>query len=186
MAAEEGASARGFIIPALAPPPLKLLDRPLDYLLADHFRQRSLCAELRKIVDTRRAGRGVADAVAAFLMTALKRHHDDLEDALFPALRPRVRPEDGMGTILAQLIEDHRHTESMCEDIVDALAGDATADPVEISQAIAELMLAFADNVQRHLAVENGIVMVIARKRLAADDLKVISQRMKLRRGIAV
>lgn len=175
---------RGYVIPALAPPPLSLLDQPLDYLLADHFRQRSLCAEFRRIAEERTVPRGAADAIAAFLMEDLERHHMDEEDALFPALRRRLRPEDDLGFILARLIEDHRHAESMRDGVVEALVSDPAADPVTLSQATAEVMAAFAAGEHRHLAVENGIVMVIARKRLTTDDLAGISQRMKASRGI--
>jgi hypothetical protein len=164
MVAEDGATARGYAIPALAPPPLRLLERPLEYLLADHFRQRSLCAELRAIADKRSVARGVADAM----------------------MRRRLRREDNLGVILAQLIEDHRQTETMSEEIVEALAGDAAADPIAISQTIAQLILAFADSEHRHLAIENGIVLVIARKRLGHSDLNDISRKMKMRRGISV
>ena len=184
MPTDEGPGTRGYVIPALAPPPLDLLDQPIDYLLADHFRQRSLCAALQTIAENKQASRQIADAIVAFLMVDLDRHHLDEEDALFPALRRRLRPVDDLGVILARLIEDHRHTEAMREGIVEALARDPAADPVAVGQAAAELMVAFSGSERRHLAIENGIVMVIARKRLTADDLKAISRRMKMRRGI--
>jgi hypothetical protein len=45
-------------------------------------------------------------------------------------------------------------------------------------------MLAYAASEYRHLSVENGIMLVIARKRLTAADIKAIARAMKARRGV--
>jgi hypothetical protein len=45
-------------------------------------------------------------------------------------------------------------------------------------------MIAYVEGEQRHLSVEAGIVLVIARKRLASADLRELSRSMKTRRGV--
>jgi hypothetical protein len=45
-------------------------------------------------------------------------------------------------------------------------------------------MKAYAASEHRHLAMENSIVMAIARIRLKSADLAAISQAMKQRRGV--
>jgi len=67
----------------------------------------------------------------------------------------------------------------------EALAARPADDPVDLDVATAELLLAFASREHRHLAIENAIVMVIARRRLTSADLAAMSRAMKARRGIA-
>lgn len=47
------------------------------------------------------------------------------------------------------------------------------------------MLKAFAVSVNRHLAIENSLVLAIARVRLSAKDLAAISRGMKARRGVA-
>ena len=167
----------------LEPLPIALLAEPLDYLFADHFRHRLVTAALRRFSADRCAPRAEADQVAAFLDRDLALHHLDEEEDLFPALRQRAAPQDNLGLILARLVDDHRQSVPLVEAIVAALSRRAAEDPVRIARADRETMQAFARLEQHHLAIENGIVLVIARKRLTASDLAGISRSMKSRRG---
>lgn len=182
--AETSVPARRPAVPVLESLPFALLDDPLEYILADHFRQRSLCAMLRQFAGQGFAPRREADQIIAFLGRDLEIHHADEEEDLFPVLRRRALPEDDLGAALARLTADHRQSGPMAEAIVDALAARPADDPVLLPPAIRELMLAYAASEHRHLAVENGIVMAIARIRLKRSDLKAISRAMKFRRGV--
>jgi hemerythrin-like domain-containing protein len=186
MAAVRDAMGNGgeICLAELESPPDCLLKTPLEYILADHFRQRCLCAGLRRIAERRGSGRGAAVAIISYLTTELPRHHQDEDQDLYPALRRRVRPEDELGGILERLEDDHRQAEAQAGAIVDALSAPPGIDPVVIDQSAAQLMLSYAVTEHRHLAIENGIVLVIARKRLKSQDIKALSEAMKSRRGI--
>ncbi|MGL4438926.1 MAG: hypothetical protein ACRCUE_06605, partial [Bosea sp. (in: a-proteobacteria)] len=93
-------------------------------------------------------------------------------------------PEDNLGTVLARLSEDHRLSDVMVHAIVDVLGATPADNPVKLGRQAREVMQAYAANEHRHLAMENGIVMAIARIRLKPADLKAISHAMKLRRGV--
>lgn len=166
--------------------PFSLIDTPLDYILADHFRKRSICAALKRFAEDGRAARGEADMVTAFLDRELPLHHDDEDEDLFPAVRRRALPEDELGAVLARLSEDHRLSDGMVRTIVGALSATPGAATVKLDRPAREVMQAYSASEHRHLAMENGIVMAIARIRLRPSDLKAISQAMKQRRGVHI
>ncbi|MEZ5855871.1 MAG: hemerythrin domain-containing protein [Hyphomicrobiaceae bacterium] len=172
------------LVGLLAPPPLALLDRPLEHLLADHFRERCLCDALRILVKRRKAPRDLSDGLSKFMAGDLALHHLDEEEDLHPLLRRRMQPEDGLEPILVSLTEEHSKADAMCANIVRALSAEPRTDAVQIDRRTGELMAAFAARTHRHLAVENGIVLVIARKRLKPRDLKAMCASMKARRGM--
>lgn len=167
-----------------APPPFALLNEPLAYILAAHLRQRAVCAVLRRFASDHIASRDEADRVTAFLTGDLRLHHEDEDLDLYPILRRRALPADGLGVTLARLGEEHRQGAAMAELIVEALSARPADDPVHIPGATAEAMQAFAASEMRHLALENGVVLTLARIRLTRPDLKAISQGMKARRGV--
>jgi hypothetical protein len=171
-------------IPAIEPLPFALIDEPLDYMFADHFRGRCMCLMLQRFAQTRCASRSHADSVIAFLTRDLPLHHADEETDLFPLLRKRALPEDDLGIPLARLAADHRALEAQSDRIVDTLAASPGTDPVVISKADAEACLAYAAGEKTHIAIENGIVLVIARIRLTRNDLSALSRAMKIRRGV--
>lgn len=164
--------------------PLSMLDEPLDFVSADHFRQRSLCRVLQSFARSRHVPRECADKITAFLTHDLSLHHQDEDADLFPTLRKRAEPEDGLSTILARLSDDHREASPLVLEIVAALSVKPKRGGISISAAAAETMFAYVEGEQRHLSVEAGIVLVIARKRLTTADLRELSRSMKTRRGV--
>lgn len=162
--------------------PISLLDEPLEFIFADHFRQRSLCAALRSIAGRRSVPRASAYKVLAFLKNDLALHHQDEDAGLFPVLCERAAPEDGLSPILARLSEDHRQAAPLVAEIVAVLSVMPPHDPITIPAAAAETMFAYVAAEQLHLSVENGIVLVLARKRLKHADLAAMSMAMKARR----
>lgn len=167
-----------------APFPFALLDDPLAYVLAAHLRQRAVCATLRRFATERVAGRAEADMVTAYLTSDLRRHHEDEDLDLYPALRRRALPADGLGITLARLGEEHRQGEAMADIITEALSERPADATVHVSVAASETMQAYAASELRHLALENGVVLALARIRLTRPDLKAISRAMKARRGV--
>lgn len=168
--------------PIVEPLPVSLLDEPLEYVLADHDRQRRVTAALRRFADAGHASRAEADMIAGYLQRDLQLHHADEDEDLFPAVRQRAAAADELGDVLSRLSQDHQQNAKSVDALLAALA--VPGDPITLSSDVREAMRTYARREHRHLAIENGIVMVIARRRLTAHDLRRISQGMKARRGV--
>jgi len=171
-------------VPLVEAMPLSLLDEPLAYIFADHFRQRTICSALRRFALAGKVDRNEAEAVVAFLNHDVPLDHEDEEKDLFPAVRRRALQEDNLGVVLARLLEDHRLAKPVIGQIVAELSCQP-ADVVKVSSAARELMQAYASSESSHLALENGIVLAIARIRLTRGDLDAMARGMKARRGVA-
>lgn len=169
-----------FTIEAL---PVALLDEPLDYLFADHYRQRCVATALRRFAETGSAARREADMVIAYLDHDLPLHHEDEDLDLFPAVRRRAHLEDDLGVVLARLGEEHRQAKPTIREIVGMLAVRLADDPVPLRRTARQTILAYARSEQRHIAIENSVVLAIARRRLVKRDLTAMSRTMKARRG---
>lgn len=183
---DEGDRCFGARATDLAPVPSILLDDPLEYLLAYHLRQRCLCAALRRIASVGRVDYALAHCVATLLGKELAQHHEDEDQDLFPAVMRRALPEDDLAPIIAQLTEDHRRSNPLASFITEELGLCTPETTLELDTGSTAIMTAYAERENRHLAIENAIVMVIARKRLKPEDLKGISRRMKTRRGVSI
>lgn len=170
-------------MPLVEAMPLSLLDEPLAYIFADHFRQRKICSALRRFALAGKVDRREAEAVAAFLNHDVQLDHEDEEKDLFPAVRRRARPEDNLGAVLARLLEDHRLSKPVIDQIVAELSYQP-AQVVNVGSATRELMQTYSTSESGHLALENGIVLAIARIRLTRGDLDVMARGMKDRRGV--
>jgi iron-sulfur cluster repair protein YtfE (RIC family) len=174
---------RELALSALAtPPPDAQLASPIDYLFADHFRQRTLCQIIDRIADARECDDECVAAVVRFLHDDFGPHVLDEEEDLFPLLRRRAEPDDRVEEVLGELSQEH------AADKVDALAimeglSDGSGKR-RLTKAFRKLLHRFAANERRHLVVENAIVLPLARARLTPDDLRNLGRRMAARRGI--
>lgn len=173
-----------WLMPTIELIPIALLDEPLEYIFVDHFRQRVVLAALQHFAEEASAIRADADMIANFLTGDLVLHHADEEEDLFPFVRLRALPEDELGTLLARLGEDHHRSKAMVEDVTRALTQHPAEKAVYLSTSICRLIQAYVAGENRHLGVENGVLLVISRIRLTPKDLKAISRGMKARRGV--
>ena len=178
--------SRALAIQALneAPPPQQLL-APLDYIFAEHFRQRSLCRILVEIADERIWDMEKAGAAARFLRGDFGLHVADEEEDLFPLLRRRAKPEDRIGAVLSQLSYEHAVSRAdaatLAEALSVALAGDLS---VPANRALCDRLRHFVANERSHLTTENAVVLPLARTRFSLLDLRSLARRMAARRGI--
>ena len=172
--------------PGPLPPPLPatLLERPLDYLLAEHHRHRSYLAGLRYAATLAEIPRDQAARLHRFLASELPLHWADEEQDLFPVLRRLALPEDGLAEVLARLSEDHAMSEALVRTIDHGLSAllDADRDPLPLERRLCGLMLTYTASETRHLAVENAVVLAIAGVRLRKAELHGLSAAMKARR----
>jgi hemerythrin-like domain-containing protein len=167
---------------ALSP---ELLHEPLDYILADHVRQRAVCTLLRSFVVAKRAKAEDAELVRSYLTHDIDLHHDDEEKDLFPMLRRRALPDDELDKVLDRLSDDHRRSEALIIDILRHLSQPAVKGEIPLRAPAREALEVYAAAEHRHLAIENAVVMTIAAVRLNRSDLKALARNMAARRGLA-
>lgn len=178
--------AKGLALEALttAPPP-DLLMEPIDYLFADHFRQRMLCTVLDDIAEAESVDLDLLEAVVRFLGNDLAPHVLDEEEDLFPLLRMRAKPEDEIDRVLGQLSEEHVSDETDAKQIMvilDTIKQSGKRSKMSLEDKV--LLKRFAANERQHLIVENAIVLPLARARLTETDKRKLSLNMAARRGI--
>lgn len=161
-----------------------LLDRPLDYLLSDHHRQRVLCTLCDELAAADAVDTGRALEVAEYISREFAIHVIDEEQDLFPLLRRRATVEDGIEPVLGQLSGEHARDEHLAETIVDGLGAALGSSGTPPSPELRSALRAFARTQRQHLALENATVMPLARQRLTAPDLAHLAARMAARRGI--
>lgn len=172
------------ILDEAAPLPFSLLDDPLAYIVAANLRHRAICVLLRRIAMERSASRLEADRITAWLTVELPLHREDERVDLYAALRRRALPADELGVTLACLEAEYREGAAMADAIVEALSSLSANAVVPITVPTAEVMQAYAAKALRHIALDNGVVLALARIRLTRPDQRAISRAMKARRGV--
>jgi len=165
--------------------PAELLREPLVWFFAEHYRHRSVCKRLRELVQTVGFDEGALREVLHFLENDLPLHIIDEEDDLFPLLRRRCEPDDQIEQVLGMLSGDHASDMDDASGvkalITSALAGRRS--PAGFAEA-SQVILPFCRSQERHIAVENAVVLPIARARLTEADLRNLGQRLAARRGL--
>lgn len=167
--------------------PENLYREPIDYLYADHFRQRVLCKRLDEIAgapDGPEVPR-LAAMLTDYLERDLPQHVADEEQELFPRLRARCTPADNIDRAAALLAEEHRRDQGLSAQIIVALRRLMRGRRLVDEMAFARLAATFAETQRRHLAWEEALMLALARRRLNAEDLGEIGRAMARRRGAA-
>lgn len=167
--------------------PHELMCEPLEWLFAEHYRHRQFCVLIEQVAAATAPPRDEMAEIIDFLRYELPLHVIDEEEDLFPLLRRRALPEDELDKVLGVLSADHK------ADIVNAAQLRAllekaleTGVPPGLAPEGRRLMLAFASGERRHIALENAIILPIARMRLRSDDLRNLALRLAARRGVVL
>jgi iron-sulfur cluster repair protein YtfE (RIC family) len=173
------------ILAATAALPPSLVARPLEWFANEHFRHRQFCGLMHELAEKLDFDPGPIAALVEFLRHELGRHLADEEQDLFPLLRKRALPEDGVDEVLDRLTAEHRgdlaHGHALRAHMERCLESHLApgCDPA------ARLALeAFATQELRHLALENAVVLPLARRRLTGGDQKRLGGRLAARHGI--
>lgn len=164
----------------IGPAPAGPIDDPLAFILAEHRRQREAADILMMIADGEFDRRGVG-ALARFLETDFSRHLADEDAVIFPALRRACLPADAIDGLTAKLSEEHRRETSLGEDVIDILNGLLSGAP--LSTSTRRRLRHFSGHVRQHLALENGVLLPIARVRLTPADQKGLAAMLNEPRG---
>ncbi len=157
---------------------------PLDVIASAHETQVQMCDAMERIADglPDEVDRRLCAQVAACLQFDLPLHHHDEETALFPLLRHRARPEDGLDEILERLAQEHSSDNDFASEIAEALEtlsqGGRPANP----EMLGYMLRGFFERYRRHVHWENTLVMPLARLRLTRDDLAALQASMNQNR----
>ncbi|MDF1856829.1 hemerythrin domain-containing protein [Pseudooceanicola sp.] len=159
--------------------PIDLADfeNPLDFLVEEHFRERSLCSVIDAVADTDAPEPVAMTQVLAFLDAELPTHIQDELTHVFPLLRLRCLAEDEIGPVIDAVVAEHDATTAS----VQALAGmlkRQLEDGSVWSEAERVRLHHFAAHVRRHVVLENAILLPIARARLSKVDLASLRRSM--------
>ncbi len=100
----------------------------------------------------------------------------DEEEDLFPLLRRRCTSEDEIELVLGMLGAEHDQ-EGECNARVADMLGHETLTP-----RCQRALIAFAREQRQHVAIEDGVILPIARMRLGRRDLAALRARMAARR----
>ena len=177
--AQNAKGANGGGMWQIEPMPPDLIDAPLDFIFAEHLRQREAATILLAIADGDFSEEGVGELVK-FLKTDFALHIGDEEIVLFPILRQRCLPEDNIDAVIARLQEEHREDENIVEDVIETL--EARLRGGALSRIGTRRLRLFAEHIRQHLALENGVLLPIARVRLSEGDLAILAEMLKKRR----
>ena len=168
----------------LEPLPRELLRQPLEYILADHLRQRVLCVLCERIAEAEDVNVDLIEEVLAFIRNDMMVHVIDEEQDLFPLIRRRAEPDDDIEAALGQLSGEHADDEALAMEIIDGLEARLAAPSQPMPEQLAAALRQFAHNQRHHLALENATIMPLAKLRLSSRDLRELAARMAARRGI--
>jgi hemerythrin-like domain-containing protein len=172
-------------MPQIEPLPAGLVHEPLNWLFAEHYRHRQLCRLIERVGTATVLLREEAEEILTFLGQDMALHIIDEEEDLFPLLRRRCLPEDELGPLLGSLSAEHRVDMEQTRILSDLLRralidGQPPGHDLETRRLFTE----FALHERRHIALENAVVLPIARLRLTPQDLRALSTRMAARRGV--
>lgn len=164
--------------------PLELLREPLEWFFAEHYRHRQLCRMIEEVAASPVFNAAQVSQIIDFIRYDLVLHVIDEEEDLFPLLRRRALPEDDIENVLGRLSAEHRADVTQSQAVRDRLeASLASHRSPSLDPEAKSALLSFARHELRHLALENAVVLPIARLRLTAADLKALSRRLAARRG---
>ena len=167
--------------------PPGLLKDPLDFLFAEHFRHRQMCRILVYLAHTPEFDGALIAATDDFIRYDLALHVIDEEEDLFPLLRRRCEADDAIEDVLGQLSADHALDQAYARAVRDifSLALQRQEPPSAVPGG-PEALRRLAEQEKSHMALENAVVMPLARRRLQPADLAALAIRLAARRGVAL
>lgn len=170
----------------VAETPDNLLSDPIAWFFAEHQRHRQFCDLMQRMSMTTAYEEEVLRWLLDFVVHELALHVLDEEEDLFPLMRARAQPEDDLDKVLKRLSGEH------AKDLTRAAAVRQHLEtclrqqvPISRNNVRRRALENFAIQERSHLALENAVVLPIARLRLTERDLLDLSSRLATRRGVA-
>jgi len=172
--------------PIIEPIQPQLLRSPIDFLFAEHYRQRVVLNHLERIAadPTMPDWTRVAKAILDYLRRDLPYHVQDEERDLFPLMRKRCTAEDRIDAVFRILSAEHVGDDELADLLIDTLKQQRGPGKKEATVELGRVAHAFAETQRRHLVWENTLVLPLARQRLTDADLLRFGRKMAARRSI--
>ncbi len=167
--------------------PPGLLREPLDFLFAEHYRHRQMCRVLEHLATAPRFDATLIATTDDFIRSDLALHILDEEEDLFPLLRRRCETEDEIDDVLDRLSADHAVDQDQARTVRTFLvtALEKKTAPSTLPGG-ADALCRLARLEKNHVALENAVVMPMARRRLLPSDLEALSRSLAARRGVVL
>ncbi|MFN3229714.1 MAG: hemerythrin domain-containing protein [Asticcacaulis sp.] len=171
-------------VPEIEPMPRALIHEPLNWLFAEHYRHRQVCLLMEFLAQATVTHSESMETLITFLREEMPLHLIDEEEDLFPVLRRRLEADDDLERVLGIIREDHNSHAGRTSELERLLVQcrDQSSPPAFIPDAKAAL-IDYAREERRHIALENAVILPIARLRLTKPDLEGLSHRLAARRG---
>lgn len=188
MTNEEHVTSCGPISPGgIESSPPGLLREPLEFLFAEHYRHRQMCRVLEHLAAAPLFDATLIATTDDFIRNDLTLHVLDEEEDLFPLLRRRCEAEDEIDDVLDRLSVDHAADQDQAR-IVRTYLVAALEKKVAPSTfpGCADAFQRLARLEKNHVALENAVVMPMARRRLLASDLEALSRSLAARRSVTL
>lgn len=169
----------------IEPSPPALMKEPLEFLFAEHYRHRQMCKILEFLAVTPDFNAALIASTDDFIRYDLALHVIDEEEDLFPLLRRRCAPDDDIEDVLGRLSAEHAMDQTLAREVreVFSQALEKREAPSRLPGG-AETLIALARQERGHMALENAVVMPLARRRLSPEDCENLSVRLAARRGV--
>lgn len=165
----------------IEPLPEEAIDSPLDRIFAQHQRHREAAQIMAFIADGDERSRPdkteIYDMLSAFMAADLVDHTLEEEQAFFPLLRENCEPQDGIDRVLARLSGEHASDEEFRAELGPALS--RAAKGVELEPPVRRRLRAFSEHLRQHIALENAVVLPLARARLGAAAIQRLDEMLK-------
>ncbi len=166
--------------------PENLYREPLEVIYADHFRALVACRLLSSLaLSEEGAAAGQAARIRLYLERDLPIHLADEEEDLFPLLRQRCADPEKIDGLLTLLSEEHEQNGALAGVAIEYLgrlaAGEGQHDAIEAREKTG----LFSELQRRHLVWENSMLLPLARRWLAPEDMGGLGRRMAARHGVA-
>lgn len=156
---------------------------PLEFMLAEHLNHRRMCRALERLAAAVEFDARRITSLLDFIRFDLTLHVIDEEEDFFPMLRERCLPEDDVDALLQRLSDEHVEDKDLSVRVRDMLNECLIQrKPASAIEGGAEALLDFAQHEMRHLALENAVIVPLARRRLDEEDLQALSRRLLARR----
>lgn len=167
--------------------PVGLPDNPIGWFLAEHQRHRQFCELMRTAATAKVFDEELTTWLLDFVVHELAQHIGDEERDFFPMLRARALPEDDVNEVLGRLSGEHAkdlgHAQSVQGHLETCLRLRA---PIGRSAVRRRALEDFATQELHHLALENAVVLPLARLRLTPEDLETLGRKLAARRGLEI
>lgn len=165
----------------IEPLPEGVIESPLDLIFAQHLRHREAAQIMAFIAEGDELNRTdkneIYESLSAFLVNDLVQHTLEEEQAFFPLLRENCEPQDGMDRLLARLSAEHETDDEFRQKLAPALS--RAAEGGELDSSTRRKLRVFSEHLRQHIALENAVVLPIARARLTGPKLDRLGELLK-------